>query len=241
MIREGFVRTNSFNWIKYLDRYLVNRNNTPHSLTKHPPSHIWIPSRERIIGDDIIDEVKETIKSNAKMKMKLNQVETFEPGEEVRVLLSSLFPKIRKLIKSDLQKLIPVKYSPNVYTIEKIKKPIGEKKDLMKPRYTLSYQGKIITSQGKTQTFYGSELQRVNKISPDDILTQKDAMKLNLLKNEVLFDDNGQLDEQEVDRIKNPLHYEKKIEPDIEKSTKPIIEQTRKSARTIKPRNILDL
>jgi hypothetical protein len=152
-----------------------------------------------------------------------------------------LFPKIRKLIKSDLQKLIPVKYSPNVYTIEKIKKPIGEKKDLMKPRYTLSYQGKIITSQGKTQTFYGSELQRVNKISPDDILTQKDAMKLNLLKNEVLFDDNGQLDEQEVDRIKNPLHYEKKIEPDIEKSTKPIIEQTRKSARTIKPRNILDL
>ena len=111
----------------------------------------------------------------------------------------------------------------------------------MKPRYTLSYQGKLITSQGKTQTFYGSELQRVNKISPDDILTQKDAMKLNLLKNEVLFDENDQLDEQEVDRIKNPLHYEKKIEPDKEKSTKPIIEQTRKSTRTIKPRNILDL
>ena len=72
MIREGFVRTNSFHWINYLDQYLANRNNTPHSLTKHPPSHIWKPSRERIIGDDIIDEVKETIKSNAKMKMKLN-------------------------------------------------------------------------------------------------------------------------------------------------------------------------
>ncbi len=89
------------------------------------------------------------------------------------------FQKIRKFIKSDLQKLIPVKYSPNVHTIEKIKKPIGEKKDLMKPRYTLSYQGKLINSQRKTQTFYGSELQRANKISPDDILTQKDAMKLN--------------------------------------------------------------
>jgi hypothetical protein len=92
MIREGFVRTNSFNWIKYLYRYLVNRNNTPHSLTKYPPSKIWKPSRERIIDDDIVDEVKETIKSNAKMKMKLNQVETFESGEKVRVLLSSLFP-----------------------------------------------------------------------------------------------------------------------------------------------------
>jgi hypothetical protein len=66
-------------------------------------------------------------------------------------------------------------------------------------------------------------------------------MKLNLLKNEVLFDENDQLDEKEVDRIKNPLHYEKKIEPEIEKPTKHIIEQTRKSARTIKPRNILDL
>ena len=60
--------------------------------------------------------MKETIKSNARMKMKLNQVETFESGEMVRVLLSSLFPKIRKLIKSNLQKLVPVKYSPNVYT-----------------------------------------------------------------------------------------------------------------------------
>ncbi len=153
-------------------RYLVNRNNTPHSLTKYPPSKIWKPSRDRIIGDDIVDEVKETIKSNAKMKMKLNQVETFESGEKVRVLLSSLFPKIRKLIKSNLQKLIPVKYSPNVYTIEKIKKPIGEKKDLMKPRYTLSYQGNLITSNGKTQTFYGSELQRVDKISPDEIVVR---------------------------------------------------------------------
>ena len=46
-------------------------------------------------------------------------------------------------------------------------------------------------------------------------------MKLNLLKNEDLFDENDQLDEQELDRIKNPLHYEKKIEPDIEKPTKP--------------------
>ena len=113
----------------------------------------------------------------------------------------------------------------------------------MKPRYTLSYQGNLITSNGKTQTFYGSELQRVEKISPDEILTQRDAMKLNLLKNEELFDENDQLDEQEVDRIKNPLHYEKKIEPDTEKPKKPEPEivPLRKSTRTIKPRNILDL
>ena len=37
-------------------------------------------------------------------------------------------------------------------------------------------------------------------------------MRLNLLKNEDFFDENDQLDEQEVDKIKNPLHYEKKIE-----------------------------
>jgi hypothetical protein len=73
-------------------------------------------------------------------------------------------------------------------------------------------------------------------------------MKLNLLKNEVLFDENGQLDENEVDRIKNPIHYkdsdiENQAEAIIEKpSKKPtIIEPTRKSTRTIKPRNILDL
>ncbi len=166
MKRECFVLTNSFNWNKYLYRYLVNRNNTPHSLTKYPPSKIWKPSRERIIGDDIVDEVKETIKSNAKIKMKLNQVETFESEEKVRVLLSSLFPKIRKLIKSNLQKLIPVKYSPNVYTIEKIKKPIGEKKDLMKPRYTLSYQGNLITSNGKSKPFTVVNYKEFKKYHP---------------------------------------------------------------------------
>ena len=132
-----------------------------------------------------------------------------------------------------MQKLILVKYSPNVYTIEKIKKPMGLKKDLMKPRYTLSLEGKPITSNGKTQMFYGSELQRVNKISSEQILTQKEAMKLNLLKNEELFDENGQLDENQVDRIKNPIHYEK--------PTEPVIEEPRRSARTIKPRKILDL
>ena len=87
-----------------------------------------------------------------------------------------------------------------------------------------------------------NELQRVDKISPDEILTQKEAMKLNLLKNEDLFDENDKLDEQEVDRIKNPLHYEKKIEPEIEKpKPEPEIVPLRKSTRTIKPRNILDL
>ena len=60
----------------------------------------------------------------------------------------------------------------------------------MKPRYTLSYQRNLITSNGKTQTFYGSELQKVDKISPDEILTQKEAMRLNLLKNEDLFNEN---------------------------------------------------
>ncbi len=40
-------------------------------------------------------------------------------------------------------------------------------------------------------------------------------------------------------RIKNSLHYEKKIEPDIEKP-KPEV-PLRKSTRTTKPRNILDL
>ena len=62
------------------------------------------------------------------------------------------------------------------------------------------------------------------------------------MKNEDLFDENDQLDEQEVDRIKNPLHYENKIEPDIEKpKPEPEIVPLRKSTRAIKPRNILDL
>ena len=52
----------------------------------------------------------------------------------------------------------------------------------MEPRYTLSYQGNLITSNGNTQTFYGSELQRVEKISPDLNINTKRRDEIKFIK-----------------------------------------------------------
>ena len=41
MIREGFVRNNSFNWLDNLDDYINNRNESRHSTTKYTPNQIW--------------------------------------------------------------------------------------------------------------------------------------------------------------------------------------------------------
>ena len=47
MIREGFVRHNTFNWTKYLSDYLYNKNHTKHSTTKETPDSIWRTGRSR--------------------------------------------------------------------------------------------------------------------------------------------------------------------------------------------------
>jgi IS30 family transposase len=41
MIREGFVRYNSFNWVDHLHEYIYNRNDMKHSVTKRKPNTIW--------------------------------------------------------------------------------------------------------------------------------------------------------------------------------------------------------
>jgi len=234
MIREGFVRTNSFNWVDYLQDYLTNRNNSKHSLIKYPPAMVWKPLRERIYNDDVVDEVKYNIKESARRKMQLNRVEMFEVGDKVRVLLSSLFSKIRKLLKSNLQKLVPVKYSPNIYTIEKVKIPRGEKRKLMKERYILQMNGATILNKDKPQLFYGSELQKVEKVPDEQVITQKEAMKLNLLKNQYLFDEDENINDTRVEEITRPPRKEKP-------RPEPINEEPRRGERVRKARDILDL
>ena len=63
--------------------------------------------------------------------------------------MGALFPKIRKVIKSDNKKLIVVNYSPDVYTISSIlNKDLKDKRDHFRRqveyenlRYTLKLNG----------------------------------------------------------------------------------------------------
>ena len=163
--------------------------------------------------------------------MQLNKVEIFEVGDKVRILMSSLYAKVRKLIKSDLQKLLPVKYTPNIYVIEKVKKPRGQKKELIKDKYILSLKGKtLLDDKGKVKLFYGSELQRVNNETNEKRISQNDALRLNMMKNEIFFDENDNIDEKKVEEVTKPP-----------KQKENAIGEPRRSGREKKQRDILDL
>jgi len=139
MIREGFIRTQTLNWIDHLSDYLINRNNSKQTTIKNLPINIWRA------GVDKMDELTEEIKKNLhnkitkdktdlmyksliniqnKVKKDINKeaTQTFKKGDEVRALNSSLYSKIRAKIKAGQGKLVVVKYSPEIFTVKTLKK-----------------------------------------------------------------------------------------------------------------------
>ena len=155
MIREGFIRNNNLIWVDYLDQYIENRNNSKHSTTKYTPNQIWRQGRDALdkltkkqkdkireedkitkTDDEILNKVVVRLEDKAG-KMLDKAKEDFVKGQPVRVLMSALNSKIRKLIKSGNSKYIVVKYSPELYYIDNILTPKGPHKDFRNKRYTL--------------------------------------------------------------------------------------------------------
>ena len=225
-IREGFIRTNSLNWIDHLDDYLYNRNHTHNGTTKNIPADIWIPKRSVDINKDSNDpynikrqQVVNIVKDKAVKDLERNQSEEFESGETVRVLLSSLYSKVRAIEKAGNKKLLPVKYSPELFTVEKRIRP----HQLRKARYTLldsngrqvlqELADKSESFKREPKLFFGTELQKVNKDS-ENIITTNQAIKLNRLNVPI------EIDSSSSDEPEPKLKKEKKIEPTIKRETR---------------------
>ena len=111
----------------------------------------------------------------------------------VRVLMSSLYSKIRMKIKEGKGKLLVSKYSPDVYTVVETPEPVGEHKDFMKDRYMLlDGNDKFVLQEIKlndpnkkrsAKLFFGSELLRVGENNNDNMTNKKfnneDAFNIN--------------------------------------------------------------
>ena len=68
------------------------------------------------------------VENKAKRDVARTQPQNFFINEHVRALNSSLYSKIRKMIKAGNSKLVVVKYSPEIFRIRTKKEPTGEKK-----------------------------------------------------------------------------------------------------------------
>jgi hypothetical protein len=191
MIREGFIRYNSFNWVDHLQEYVYNRNEMKHSVLKKKPNAVWSAGHHDDEDDEDINLIKDRLIANAKKKLARVQVQEFEVGDVVRASMSSLYSKVRKIIKSGKGKLIPVKYSPDILVVSKVIPPSEENKDFARPEYLLeTLDGEHILTEAKkndardrvreSRRFFGSDLQRVTE-NQKGVLTRSQAEKLNLL------------------------------------------------------------
>jgi hypothetical protein len=223
MIREGTIRYNSLNWVNHLNEYTNNHNNHKNTTTKYAPVEIWNEGNDkienkkyvykdgieylnlhgRLIKNDMKDitddnELKllrasERIKKVAKRNLDRTIVEQFKNGDMVRVLMSSLYSKIRMKIKEGKSKLLISKYSPEIYKVFEAPEPVGEHKEFMKDRYMLlDDNDKFVLQEIKlndpnkkrsAKLFFGSELLRVGENNNDNMTNKKfnneDAFNIN--------------------------------------------------------------
>ena len=197
MINEGFIRYNSLYWVDYLQEYINNRNDMKHTITKKKPNEIWTTGRNQkdFYKDKNVDEVKERLIEKAKNDVNKIKAHTFEVGDHVRATMSSLYAEQRRLMKQKKGKLLPVKFSPDIFIVSKIIKP-RKNIDFVLNQYILKTQeNRILKTEEmltdsyslirKPRKFAASDLQRVRE-DQEDIITQDEGIKLNKLGRQYL-------------------------------------------------------
>ena len=248
LMRENFIRNNNedkLNWRKYLPQLLENKNERKHTTTKVKPNDVWREGStiNKDNDNEISEQVRERIKNYVKKEVAKNKSEILKAGDKVRVLMSSLYSEVRAIIKSGRKKLIPVMWSPNIYTIKKReRKPRTVDKDFYKPSYTLlDSDGNLVLSQIKlnnpnrergAKKFFATELQKIDEDKTEKVITQNDALKINNLG-------LTELNDEEKKGLEITKEIYKKTAQEKKQTQEPIIREA--STRERKKREILDL
>jgi len=233
MINEGFVRYNSFNWVDHLNEYLNNRNGMKHSVTKKKPIDIWEASRntDEFDDDEDIQEVKTKLIDKAKRDIKRVKAYDYNINDRVRVTMTSLYSEQRKIEKQGHGKLLPVKYTPQVYIVARIILP-ETNKDFENKQYELKHlNGRWVkVDSNENKRFFGTDLQLVNE-NQEHVLTQQQGVDLNKLGVDAMNEE-----EIEMKKIKAEMAKEKSKtkREEQKKQQQQYIEQPRRSERSNK-------
>jgi hypothetical protein len=224
---------------------LQNKNERKHTTTREKPNDIWQEGStiNKENENEKSKDVKERIKNYVKREVAKNKSEILKKGDKVRVLMSSLYSQVRAIIKSGRKKLIPVTWSPNIYTIKKReRKPRGVDTDFYKQSYTLlDIDGQVVLSQLKLNNpnkvrvpkrFFATELQKVDESNVEKVISQNEAIQINNLG-------LTELNEEELKGIEMKKQIYKATAKEKKQNEQPIIREP--STRERKKREILDL
>ena len=217
MIREGIVRhaqdDNPLDWVSHLQNYLNSRNDTKHSVTKAKPSEIWVDGRDFNKKHPAIVKIKNNLVAKAQERLNTAKGMELERGDHVRVSNAKLYSEVRQVIKQGGQKMIPVKFSPQIYVVSTVIKPrkAGGYSNYQYEVSTLN--GQLLTTEvrvnqmgGKDRVregirFFASDLQKVDKDS-EKLMTNPQGQKLN----QIGVDD---FNEEEIEAIEKEKESKK--------------------------------
>ena len=148
MLREIMIRHNNLIWYNQLDLCCSIKNRQKNSTTNKRPIDVWDNRPYDARPNLQNNEVSRNIREKARKNVLKNKTLELNIGDYVRVKLSQLYSQVRQMVKLGDKKFIVVKYSPEIYQIDKILKPDNEGYE--KLRYTLkSLDGEPLLTQQK--------------------------------------------------------------------------------------------
>ena len=190
MLRAYFVKNNTLIWYDMLSVIETIINQTYNSGIKSSPDKVWTDDKtkrkftKRLIAKSIIkDDPKElaryTLYKKALYKSKkYNELDDLEVGDNVRVSMAAIFSQARKMIKEGNEKLLVVKYTPEIFTIKNVRKFI--KGRIISRKYALEYNGNtLLRPDGQTKYFNYDDL--ILSTEPSDLTIER-ALKLNRIE-----------------------------------------------------------
>ena len=192
-IREGFVRYNGLNYVDHLKEYLDAYNSTKHGTTGHDPATLWVGAAQGDddgddAGGDIRQDVAAKIRQKARRMVAKNKARELKRGDYVRVDLTAQYSVLRKMVKQGDKKNIVVKWSPEVYVVDRIVKTDQGDTTLEKRKYTLkTLEGEPVKTRngGQRKRYFASQLQKVTGAAgAAPALTKRDLFRLNQMNGE---------------------------------------------------------
>jgi hypothetical protein len=166
------VETQSHEWVNHLEAVENALNDTYSGVIKTSPNQLWVANKERDIeriipGANLIaNRKKQATEINQKKQEKSvkdfrRTEEGLAVGDKVLLRMASLFSNFRKELKANNGKLLPVKYFPEAFIIDRIINP--RTNPLERRKYVLvnSEDEELCKENKKLRYFYASEMQKV--------------------------------------------------------------------------------
>lgn len=208
LMRAQFIRNRDKEWKKYINDGTFMRaknsnrdNNTgqysdllfENYMKAQGESVNTTKEKKKLLLEDVIDVAKDKTKEReAKLREKRNRSkrQRFKVGETVRIKLSSQQKSVRKKIKAHEGKSLVVRFSADVYTVDKVKgsDPNGLSVYFLKDKD----KEDVKKLNDKRRPFKGSELLRVspNKYGVfEEYMTQRKVNELNGVQEDDLMND----------------------------------------------------